>query len=313
MRHRSYLVGAALGLFAFVALGGTPAKATPCTNLQSLQLQHATITSATDNTTGVFVPPGSSPITGLPPFCRVTATLTPSSDSTIKIEVWLPESGWNGRFLGTGGGGFQGVITYSELAAGISAGFAATNSDLGTGTSGCSPLYCGSNGNMGNPLAIAFGDPSAPSTGLFGHPERIKDFGFRAIHLMTVHGKEIGSAFYGQKAHRAYFAGCSTGGQNALMEAQRFPDDYDGILAGAPAFNRTHLHMAGLSAWQNTHASPGRFIQPGQMTLINKAVLKQCVGQDGGASTDQFLTDPRDCRFDPKVLQCTGGTCPLHA
>jgi feruloyl esterase len=310
MRHRSYLVGAALGLFAFVALGGTPAKATPCTNLQSLQLQHATITSATDNTTGVFVPPGSSPITGLPPFCRVTATLTPSSDSTIKIEVWLPESGWNGRFLGTGGGGFQGVITYSELAAGISAGFAATNSDLGTGTSGCSPLYCGSNGNMGNPLAIAFGDPSAPSTGLFGHPERIKDFGFRAIHLMTVHGKEIGSAFYGQKAHRAYFAGCSTGGQNALMEAQRFPDDYDGILAGAPAFNRTHLHMAGLSAWQNTHASPGRFIQPGQMTLINKAVLKQCVGQDGGASTDQFLTDPRDCRFDPKVLQCTGGTLP---
>ena len=310
MRHRSYLVGAALGLFAFVALGGTPAKATPCTNLQSLQLQHATITSATDNTTGVFVPPGSSPITGLPPFCRVTAILTPSSDSTIKIEVWLPESGWNGRFLGTGGGGFQGVITYSELAAGISAGFAATNSDLGTGTSGCSPLYCGSNGNMGNPLAIAFGDPSAPSTGLFGHPERIKDFGFRAIHLMTVHGKEIGSAFYGQKAHRAYFAGCSTGGQNALMEAQRFPDDYDGILAGAPAFNRTHLHMAGLSAWQNTHASPGRFIQPGQMTLINKAVLKQCVGQDGGASTDQFLTDPRDCRFDPKVLQCTGGTLP---
>ena len=310
MRHRSYLVGAALGLFAFVALGGTPAKATPCTNLQSLQLQHATITSATDNITGVFVPPGSSPITGLPPFCRVTAILTPSSDSTIKIEVWLPESGWNGRFLGTGGGGFQGVITYSELAAGISAGFAATNSDLGTGTSGCSPLYCGSNGNMGNPLAIAFGDPSAPSTGLFGHPERIKDFGFRAIHLMTVHGKEIGSAFYGQKAHRAYFAGCSTGGQNALMEAQRFPDDYDGILAGAPAFNRTHLHMAGLSAWQNTHASPGRFIQPGQMTLINKAVLKQCVGQDGGASTDQFLTDPRDCRFDPKVLQCTGGTLP---
>jgi feruloyl esterase len=94
------------------------------------------------------------------------------------------------------------------------------------------------------------------------------------------------------------------------MEAQRFPDDYDGILAGAPAFNRTHLHMAGLSAWQNTHASPGRFIQPGQMTLINKAVLKQCVGQDGGASTDQFLTDPRDCRFDPKVLQCTGGTLP---
>jgi feruloyl esterase len=287
--------------------------ATPCTNLMGLQLQHTTINSATDNTSGVFVDPTTSPPTtygGLPAFCRVTATLTPSSDSSIRIELWLPESAWNGRFLGTGGGGFQGVITYDELAIGIRAGFAATNSDLGTGSSGCNPLYCGSDGNMGNPLATAFGDPAAPSTGLFGHPERIKDFGYRAIHLMTVRGKEIAGAFYGQHADKSYFAGCSTGGQNALMEAQRFPEDYDGILAGAAAFNRTHLHMAGLSAWQNTHASPGRFIQPGQMTLINQAVLKQCVGQDGGASTDPFLTDPRDCHFDPKALLCTGGNMP---
>jgi feruloyl esterase len=309
-RHRPYLVGAAMGLFACVAIASTPAMATPCTNLQSLQLPHTTITSATDNTTGVFAVPGSTPITGLPAFCRVTAILTPSSDSTIQIEVWLPESTWNGRFLGTGGGGFQGVISYSELGNGIKAGFAATNSDLGTGSSGCSPLYCGSDGNMGNPLAIAFGDPSSPSTGLFGHPERIKDFGYRAIHGMTVRGKQIANAFYGQNAQKAYFAGCSTGGQNALMEAQRFPNDYDGILAGAAAFNRTHLHMAGLAGWQDTHASPGRFIQPGQMTLINKAVLAQCVGQDGGVGTDQFLTDPRDCHFDPKALQCTGGKLP---
>ena len=310
MRHRSCLIGAAMAVFAGVAIASTPAMATPCTNLLSLQLHHTTITSATDNTTGVFVPPGSAPITGLPAFCRVTATLTPSSNSSIKIEVWLPETTWNGRFLGTGGGGFQGVITYSELASGIQAGFASSNSDLGTGTAGCSPLYCGSDGNMGNPLAIAFGDPAAPSTGLFGHPERIKDFGYRAIHGMTVRGKEIADAFYGQRAHKAYFAGCSTGGQNALMEAQRFPNDYDGILAGAPAFNRTHLHMAGLALWQDTHASPGRLIQPGQMTLINQTVLKQCVGQDGGAPTDQFLTDPRDCHFDPKVLLCKGGQVP---
>jgi feruloyl esterase len=313
MRHRPYLVGAAMGLFAWVAIASTPAMATPCTNLQSLQLRDTTITSAADNTTGVFVVPGSSPpttISGLPAFCRVTATLTPSSDSSIKIEAWLPETTWNGRFLGTGGGGFQGVITYSELAGGIQAGFAATNSDLGTGVSGCNPLYCGSDGNMGNPLAIAFGDPAAPSTGLFGHPERIKDFGYRAIHLMTLRGKQIAGAFYGQNAHKVYFAGCSTGGQNALMEAQRFPDDYDGILAGAAAFNRTHLHMAGLSLWQDTHASPGRFIQAGQMTLINQAVLAQCVGQDGGAATDPFLTDPRDCHFDPKALLCTGGNVP---
>jgi len=301
-----------MALFAWVAIASTPVQATPCTNLAMLQLKDTTITSATDNA-GTFIVPGTNPpqvISGLPAFCRVTATLTPTSDSSIRIEVWLPTNTWNGRFLGTGGGGFQGVISYNSLAGGIQAGFAATNSDLGTGSSGCSVLFCGSAGNMGNPLAIAFGMPTAPTTGLFGHPERIKDFGYRAIHLMTVRGKEIAKLFYGQKAQTAYFAGCSTGGQNALMSAQRFPDDYDGILAGAAAFNRTHLHMAGLAAWQITHATPGSFIQPGQMTLINKAVLKQCVGQDGGALTDQFLTDPRDCGFDPKSLLCTGGQVP---
>lgn len=308
--HRPCLVAAASGIFALVAIAGTPAMATPCTNLQSLPLEHATITSAADETTGVFTPPGSAPITGLPAFCRVTATLTPASDSAIQVEIWLPETGWNGRFLGTGGGGFQGAITYTELASGIQAGFAAANTDLGTGSSGCNPLFCGSDGNQNNPFAVAFGDPANPSTGLFGHPERIKDFGYRAIHLMTVRGKEIAKVFYQQSARRSYFAGCSTGGQNALMEAQRFPDDYDGILAGAPAYNRTHLHMAAISAWQNTHASPARFIQFGQMTLVNNAVLAQCVGQDGGASTDQFLTDPRDCQFNPRVLQCTGGNVP---
>lgn len=307
------LLGAAVGLFAAVAISSTPAMASPCTNLQSLALEHATITSATDNTSGVFVVPGSNPpqtISPLPAFCRVTATLTPTSDSSIKIEIWLPETTWNGRFLGTGGGGFQGIISYNELALGIQAGFAATNSDLGTGVSGCNPLFCGSDGNQGNPLAIAFGDPPNPSTGLFGHPERIKDFGYRAIHLMTVKGKEIANAFYQQSAKKAYFAGCSTGGQNGLMEAQRFPNDYDGILAGAPAFNRTHLHMGAIALWQDTHANANRFILPGQMTLINKAVIAQCVGRDGGATTDQFLTDPRDCHFDPKVLQCQGGNVP---
>src|SRR5262249_28259127 len=148
--------------------------------------EHATITSATDNTSGTFVVPNTNPaqtLTNLPAFCRVVATLAPTSDSAIKIEVWLPENSWNGRFLGTCGGGFQGVISYSALASGIQAGFAATNSDLGTGSSGCTPLYCGSAGNMGNPLAIQFGDPPNPTPGLFGHPERIKDFGYRAIHL----------------------------------------------------------------------------------------------------------------------------------
>lgn len=161
---RPYLVGAAIGLFASAAIACTPAMATPCTNLQSLQLEHTTITSATDNTTGVFTVPNSTQtLTGLPAFCRVTATLTPAADSSIKIEVWLPETTWNGRFLGTGGGGYQGAISYSALASGIQGGFVATNSDLGTGVSGCNSLFCGSAGNMGNQLAIAFGDPPNPT------------------------------------------------------------------------------------------------------------------------------------------------------
>jgi feruloyl esterase len=213
-------------------------------------------------------------------------------------------------FLGLGSGGFGGYIDYGALALRLGQGYAAANTGLGTGVSGCTVHYCGSDGNQGNPFAIAYGDPTNPALGLFGHPERIKDYGHRAIHLMTVRGKEIVKAFYQQDPNRSYFFGCSTGGQNALMEAQRYPDDYDGIVAGAAAFNRSRLFASAPYAWLNTHVTPGRFIQTGQMSLINKAVLAKCAGQDGGVPTDPFLTDPRDCYFGPKVLLCTGGNVP---
>ena len=308
--HRDHLVGAAAG-FAALVLGGTSAMATPCTNLQTLALEQTTITSAADITTGVFTIPGTSQkLTGLPAFCRVTATIVPTVNSLIKIEVWLPETTWSGRFLGLGSGGYGGYIDYGALALRLRAGYAAANTGLGTGVSGCNSTYCGSAGNMGNPLAIAYGDPPNPTVGLFGYPERIKDYGYRAIHLMTLRSKEITAAFYQRSADKSYFFGCSTGGQNALMEAQRFPHDYDGIVAGAAAFNHTRLWASGTKGWRRLHDHPGSFIQTGQMTPINKAVIKQCAGQDGGAATDQFLTDPRDCDFDPGVLQCTGGDVP---
>jgi len=308
--HRDYFVGAATG-FAVIVLGSTSALATPCTNLQTLALEQTTITSATDITTGIFTIPGTSQrLTGLPAFCRVTATIVPAVDSLIKIEVWLPETTWSGRFLGLGSGGYGGFVDYGALALRLNAGYAVANTGLGTGVAGCNSTYCGSAGNMGNPLAIAYGDPSNPTLGLFGSPERIKDYGYRAIHLMTLRGKEITTAFYQRSADKSYFFGCSTGGQNALMEAQRFPNDYDGIVAGAAAFNHTRLWASGVNGWRRLHDHPGSFIQPGQMFLVNKAVLKQCVGQDGGAATDQFLTDPRDCHFDPGALQCTGGEVP---
>jgi feruloyl esterase len=311
--HRRRLLGVAIGTFAAVAIASAPALATPCTNLQTLALEQTTITSAADIATGVFTIPGTSPpqrLTGLPAFCRVTATLAPTVDSVIKIEVWLPETTWSGRFLGLGSGGYGGFIDYGALALRLNAGYAVANTGLGTGVAGCNSTYCGSAGNMGNPLAIAYGDPPIPTLGLFGFPERIKDYGYRAIHLMTLRGKEITTAFYQRSADKSYFFGCSTGGQNALMEAQRFPQDYDGIVAGAAAFNHTRLWAGGAYGWRRLHDHPGSFIQAGQFSLINKAVLKQCAGQDGGAATDQFLTDPRDCHFDPGVLQCTGGDVP---
>src|SRR5262245_32638648 len=134
MHYRDLLVSSAVALLTSAMFSVAPAAATPCTNLGGLQLQHTTITSATDNDSGTFVTPTTPPstLTGLPAFCRVTATLTPMSDSAIKIEVWLPKTNWNSRFLGTGGGGFQGVITYNALALGIQQGFATTSSDLGT-------------------------------------------------------------------------------------------------------------------------------------------------------------------------------------
>ena len=309
--HRQYFIGAVAAVL--VATAGTPAMATQCTSLQSLALEQTTITSATDVISGTLAIPGTNPVqylTGLPTFCRVTATIAPTTDSSIKIEVWLPESTWGGRFLGLGSGGFGGFFDYGALALRLKAGYAVANTGLGTGVSGCTNYFCGSNGNQGNALAISLGEPANPTTGLYGHPERIVDFGHRAIHLMTVQGKAITAAFYQRNADKSYFFGCSTGGQNALMEAQRYPDDYDGIVAGASPFNRTRSYGSTPYGWQIAHATPGSLMQAGQMSLINKAVLAHCAGRDGGVKTDPFLSDPRACHFDPKVLQCTGGNLP---
>src|SRR5205085_2650185 len=131
---------------------------------------------------------------------------------------------------------------------------------------------------------------------------------WRATHLMTEFSKALINTFYGAPPAKAYFAGCSTGGQQGLMEIQRFPADYDGVLAGAPAFNRTHLHTVSVADYRATHRTPASYIPPAKLDVVNQAVLAQCRGQDGGGANDPFLTDPRDCRFDPATLQCPLGT-----
>ena len=274
--------GAVLG----PAAAGTP---TSCTSLSTFSHPNTTINSANSQPGGPYVAPDAWHLvfTNLPPYCEVQATIQPTADSSIKVRVWMPTTNYNGRYLGTGNGGYAGGFFFSELADGINRGFATANTDMGA------TLAAGVNADA-----------------MVGHPEKWKDFGWRATHLMTTFAQALINAFYGNPAAKSYFAGCSTGGQQALMEAQRFPNDYDGILAGAPAFNRTHLHTILIAQYRATHKTPASYIPATKFDVVNNAVLAQCRKQDGGAPNDPFLTDPRDCKFDPASLQCPGGDGP---
>ncbi|TMJ02760.1 MAG: tannase/feruloyl esterase family alpha/beta hydrolase [Alphaproteobacteria bacterium] len=279
----------ALSLTALLAAWSTPAAAgtpTSCESLASFAFPDTTINAAQSQTGGAYVAPDAWHLafTNLPPYCEVQATIAPTPDSSIKVRVWMPTQRYNGRYLGTGNGGYAGGFFFSELADGINRGFATANTDMGaTGAAG-------TNGDL-----------------LTGHPEKWKDFGWRATHLMTTFSKALINTFYGNPAQRSYFAGCSTGGQQALMEAQRFPDDYDGILAGAPAFNRTHIHTVPVAQYRATHATAASYIPATKLDVVNQAVLAQCRAKDGGAPADAFLTDPRICKFDPAALACPAG------
>ncbi len=214
----------------------------------------------------------------LPPFCRVAGIIAPTADSRIRFEVWLPSSGWNGDFDGAGNGGFAGSIEYGQLADAIRSGFAAAATDTG---------------HRGG---------ATDASWALGHPQKIIDFGYRAMHLMTVDAKAIARAYYGASPHESYFAGCSNGGRQALMEAQRFPDDYNGIIAGAPANYWTHLLAAG--AWMSRAMlkNPADYIPPNKLPAISAAVLAACDARDG--VRDGILNDPRRCHFNPSSLLC---------
>ena len=303
--HYALVIG---GTLCAAVLHPSPALAASCTelgtSLMSLPLDNgATLVgppAAQEITAGSYTPAGATaPITGLPPFCRVALNISSTGDaneSQILIEVWLPESVWNGRYLGTGNGGFAGSINTSALAYGLRQGYATANTDLGTGV-----LYKCTSGICGGNVPYA-GTPG----GLYGHPDAIKDYGYRATHLMTVAAKQVSAAFYGQQPGHAYFAGCSTGGQQGLAEAQRFPADYEGILSGAPAYARSQGGLAFAWPYAWTHASTASQLTIPALSLINKSVLGQCGVKDGGAPGDGFLTQPAACRFDAQTLECTG-------
>jgi feruloyl esterase len=275
------LLSAAL-LTSVVGIGAIPATAATCASLFGLALPDTTITAAEPVAAGTYTAPDGEIFANLPAFCRIAATLTPTSDSNIKIEVWMPYSGWNGRFLGTGNGGIGGVIFYGILAPFIQFNYAVANTDMGTSPAATDPL----GGRV-----------------LTGHPEKQIDYATRSTHLMTVRSKQIIGAFYGESPNHSYFFGCSTGGGQGIHEALQFPGDYDGISASAPGMNMTHNAAANM--WNNQAFNGPAKITAAQATAITAAVVKQCAGKDGGLSSDNFLTDPRDCHWDPAALQCT--------
>jgi hypothetical protein len=241
----------------------------------------ASTTSAQAVAAGAFVPPSGpkAPIfKTTPEFCRVRGTLTPSADSHIEFEVWLPVNGWNGKYLGVGNGGFAGSIGYTALADAVANGYAASSTDTGHKGGGTEGAWA------------------------LGHHEKMVDYGYRAIHEAAEKTKAVVAAFYGGAPKKSYFASCSNGGRQALLEAQRYPADYDGIIAGAPANYFTHI-AAGF-VW-NAQALDGEgYIPPAKLKLIETAALASCDAKDG--VTDGVIDDPTKCHFDPATLACKG-------
>ena len=284
IRRALLLVVLTIVVFASAAIA-----AAPCENLASLKLPETTITAAQSIAAGAFQPPaGSGPRGGagpgsafkdLPAFCRVAATLKPSGDSDIKIEVWLPASGWNGKFEAVGNGGWAGIIALPAMAAAVQRGYATAGTD--TGHEGGTAVFA------------------------LGHPEKLADFGYRAVHEMTVKAKSIISAYYGDAPKLSYWNGCSSGGREGLKEAQKFPADFDGIIAGAPANYWTHLVTHAIWVGQAVHQEEASFIPQSKYKLIHDAVIEACDARD--AVKDGVLENPAQCKFDPAVLQCKAG------
>ena len=279
-------------LLSSVALyAGPAAAAATCASLTSLSLPNTTITLAQSYTAGQTVSGSTVAPAGL---CRVAGTVKPSSGSNIHFEVWIPTDGsWNGKYEQLGNGGFAGSISLSNIANQVSRGYAAAATDDGTS-----------------------GPPSgAPS--FIGKPDVLIDYGYRALKVTTDDAKAIVAALMGQSPRYSYFNGCSDGGREALQEAQRFPDDFDGIIVGSPTndfvgeFGASyHWDMEATLNGPQTGGVPDAYIPASLLGVLSSKALAKCVGRDGGVPTDAFLNDPRACHFDPKVAECDKGQDP---
>ena len=254
-----------------------------CEALKSLPLAHVEITAAE------FVAAGPAPGRGrggsadpLPAHCRIAATLMPSTDSHIEMELWLPTENWNGKFLAVGNGGWAGNIETGAMAIGLRRGYATASNDTG---------------HKGGSASFAV-----------GHPEKLVDFGDRAMHEMAVQSKAIVQAYYRRAPRLSYYQGCSTGGRQGMMEAQRYPDDFDAMIAGAPVYNVVHLNVSQVSLQVGMLKDPAQLVSPENKTMLARAVIAACDARDG--VSDGIISDPRACKFDPAVLACKSGDAP---
>ena len=273
-----------------VAAGLAPAAlyAAACDNLETLNTPtvHMTLAKSVDAGAfrlpeGTFRPPGAAvPFEKLPAFCRVGATLTPTADSDIRAEIWLPQSGWNGKLLAVGSGGWGGAIGYDALAAALSRGYAAVASDDGHESQGASFIV--------------------------GHPQKLIDFAHRAEHEMTVEAKTLVKAFYGRAPSRSYWDGCSGGGREGLLQAARYPEEFDGVVAGDPADVRRNAWALWLAT--QTFKDPAAHIPPAKYPMIHQAVLQSCDAQDG--VKDGLISEPERCHVDFRMLECKRGDAP---
>jgi feruloyl esterase len=224
--------------------GGSSAIASPCADLDGARMAGGVVRLAQDIEAGATLRISGQKLSGLPAFCRVVATTGVERHSLATMELWLPATdAWNQKLLGTGNGAFGGAVRYDELTGGLKRNYAVMNTDMGT-----------------FPAAVIGGAGYAAGT---GEPDLIADWGYRSTHEMTVLGAAVTRTYYQTKPRQTYFSGCSTGGHQALMEAQRYPDDYDAIVAGAPGHNRTHLHLAFLQTFMDAHERPGLCHVPG--------------------------------------------------
>lgn len=259
-----------------------------CQDLAKLKLTNAVISSATLVPTGTFRPPAfqdAPPFPhALPAFCRVRGVATPTADSNIRFEVWLPASHWNGKFNQVGNGGFAGSIPLLAMAGPLLRGYATAATDDGHQASGTDASWA------------------------LGHPEKLIDFAYRAVHETSVQAKAIVRAFYGKDPSDSYFVGCSDGGREALMEAQRYPNDFIGIVAGAPANYWTHLLATAVWVEQAVRSDPASALPPAKLAVLQKAAVASCDKLDG--VPDGILENPNACRFDPAVVQCKSGDGP---